>query len=87
MLLRDNLQPTDFADAELRVSDWHDGDYFNCRAVRIWCCRCGNFWFQRHEWQPKAGNATVLDDWIFTGHYHRKLWSPSMRPAQKPEYF
>ena len=85
MLIRDNFQPTDFADAEVRVSDWHEADYYTHGAVRVWVCRCTNYWFHRHEWKPKQGNQTTMDDWVFYGYYPRKAWAPHMKPAPNME--
>jgi hypothetical protein len=79
--LRDNLQPTDFAEADCRVSPWSEFRYHNCVAVRVWVCKVGNYWFQRHEWQIEGKNATQLDDWIFSGYRHGKSHAPHMLPA------
>lgn len=66
-VLRDNLQPTDFADAECRVSDWRPHPYYGYSHVRVWLCKCGHHWFQRHEWAREGANSTQVDDWIYSG--------------------
>ena len=89
MLLRDNLQPTDFADADVRVSDWRfvedapEWGHTTVTAYRIWVCRCSNWWFQRHEWARKGRNSTDLDEWILYGYWPRKEWDAHMKPAPK----
>lgn len=81
MPLRDNLQPTDFANADCRVSPWVDFPHYGNRAMRVWVCKCGNYWFQRHEWHREGRNSTELDEWIFSGYYHNKQHAPHMLPA------
>lgn len=66
-LLRDNLQPTDFANADCRVTDWMPFGHHGCPAYRVWRCLCGGHQFQRHEWQREGANSTQVDDWIYTG--------------------
>jgi hypothetical protein len=85
MLLRDNLQPTDFADAVVRVSDWHHADFYTATAVRVWICKCSAHWFQRHEWQAKGRNETTLDDWIYSGYYPHKRWPEHYKPAPQED--
>ena len=83
MLLRDNLQPTDFADAEVRVSEWAPFPHHDCTAVRVWVCRCTNWWFQRHEWAKEGRNSTEIEPWILYGYFPRKQWDTHMKPAPK----
>ena len=66
-VLRDNLQPTDFADAVCRVSDWRSFGHYGYSHVRVWLCKCGYHWFQRHEWAEDGRNSTKIDDWIYSG--------------------
>lgn len=80
-MLRDNLQPTDFADAEVRVTDWRDYPHYGNTAYRIWECRCTNWWFQRHEWAKEGRNSTDVEDWILQGYYPRKQFDAHMKPA------
>ena len=81
-LLRDNLQPTDFADADCRVTDWMPFDgHGDCNGYRIWVCRCTAHWFQRHEWSYAGRNKTQIDDWLYNGHYPRKAWDYHFKPA------
>jgi len=86
-LLRDGLQPTDFADAELRVSEWYHHDFYGrYSAYRVWVCKCGNgYWFQRHEWARTGANSTELDDWLFSGYSHSRKWNAGMKVAETPE--
>ena len=84
-LLRDNLQPTDFADAEVRVSGWHHDDFHTATAVRVWVCKCSAFWFQRHEWQKSGSNSTQMDGWLFSGYHPYKRWPVHMKPAPQQE--
>lgn len=83
--LKGNMQPTDFADADCRVSPWvwvTGWDHAPwIKGYRIWVCRCSAFWFQRHEWARSDRNSTELDDWIFTGHRHSGTFAPHMLPA------
>lgn len=83
MLLRDNFQPTDFADAECRVSEWWHADFHTAKATRVWVCRCSAYWFQRHEWMIEGKNQTEFDDWIFSGYFPHKRWADHMKPAPK----
>lgn len=74
-ILRDNLEPTDFADADCRVTDWQDfesGRDAGPIAYRIWICKCTNHWFQRHEWQYAGRNSTEIEQWLYSGYYPRK---------------
>lgn len=82
-LLRDNLQPTDFADADCRVSSWVDHGHYGVVAYRVWQCQCSSYWFQRHEWQLEGKNQTRMDDWIFSGYFPQRRWQPDMVPAPK----
>lgn len=82
-MLRDNLQPTDFADAEVRVSTWVEGEFHHFNAYRVWVCRCTNWWFQRHEWAKAGANSTTVEPWILQGFYPRKKWEPHLLPAPK----
>jgi hypothetical protein len=66
-LLRDNLEPTDFADADCRITDWNEFGYHGRPAYRIWFCICNGHKFQRHEWQIEGRNSTELEDWIYLG--------------------
>lgn len=82
MLLRDNLQPTDFADADCRVTDWvpfegHGG----CNGYRIWVCKCTYHWFQRHEWSFEGRNQTEMGERLYTGHHHRRQHEQQYKPA------
>lgn len=85
MLLRDNLQPTDFADADCRTTGWVHFGHHGMRAYRIWECKCSSYWFQRHEWQPESGNQTRMDEWIFAGYFPHRRWQPHMRPAPRED--
>lgn len=73
-VLRDNLQPTDFADAVCRVSDWTPHPYYGLKEVRVWLCKCGSHWFQRHEWAREGVNSTELDEWIYSGYSNTRLF-------------
>ncbi len=75
-LLRDNLQPTDFADAVCKVTDWNPFDGYTAEGYRIWVCRCGFHWFQRHEWLIKGKNQTQLDEWIYNGMNRTRQFDP-----------
>lgn len=66
-VLRDNLEPTDFADAVCRVTDWHPHPHFGMTAYRIWLCNNSGHWFQRHEWAVEGRNQTRLDEWLYSG--------------------
>jgi hypothetical protein len=83
MLLKKNFEPTDFADADCRVTEWADFDGFNdVTGYRIWECRCGGgWWFQRHEWSRKDQNMTEMENWIFSGYHPRRTFLPHMTPA------
>lgn len=63
-LLKRGLSPLDFLDSEARVTEWIDFPYDGMKAYRIWICRSGRFWFQRHEWLREGENQTRFDDWI-----------------------
>lgn len=67
MKLKDNLEPTDFINADCRLTDWLDFAAHGIRSYRIWLCQVGNHWFQRHEWLHDGKNETQLDDWIYRG--------------------
>jgi len=82
LLLKKNIEPTDFADADCRVTIWKPFDAFNTNGVRIWVCKCGNgYWFQRHEWSKPNANETEMDDWIFAGFSPFRKWPEHMIPA------
>lgn len=66
-VLRDNLEPTDFADAVCKVSEWKRFGHYGYTANRVWLCKCGGHWFQRHEWIEEGRNATKIDEWIYAG--------------------
>ena len=78
-VLRDNLQPTDFADAECRVSNWTPHPYYGLKEVRIWLCKCGPHWFQRHEWARDGLNSTELDEWIYAGFSNTRKFPEHMK--------
>jgi hypothetical protein len=81
-LLRDNLQPTDFADADCRVTDWTPFKGYNgCNAYRLWMCKCTHHWFQRHEWAYEGRNQTEMDEWLYVGYHHRKEHAPHYKTA------
>lgn len=78
-LLRDNLQPTDFADAIVRVTPITPFEGFNgCNAFRIWMVKCTHHWFQRHEWFYEGRNQSEIDDWIYVGHHLHKRFPDHM---------
>lgn len=77
-LLKRGLQPTDFADSDCRVSEWREFLHYGIKAYRVWVCRSGMFWFQRHEWQREGRNQTELDPWIPTPI---KRFHEAMMPA------
>lgn len=84
MLLKKNFEPTDFADADCRVTEWYDWTYFDGEigAYRIWICKCGNgHWFQRHEWRYDRRNQTDIDGWIYSGYFPRREWRGHFDPA------
>jgi len=85
-ILRDNLQPTDFADADCRVTEWYDFDGHIANGYRIWLCKCGGgYWFQRHEWTRPGKNSTEMDGWIFSGYWPRRMWDAHYKPASESE--
>ncbi len=86
MKIKRSLQPTDFADSEVRLSDWHYDDFYGCKAVRVWQCKCTNHWFQRHEWMPKTGNETKMDEWIYSGYYRDKEFRSHMKPVNIEDF-
>ena len=63
-MLKRNLSPMDFLDSECRVTPWRDYGHYGMKAYRIWICRTGLFWFQRHEWLPEGANQSQMDPWI-----------------------
>lgn len=65
-MLKRGLEPTDFLDSEVRVTEWYDFESADCRAYRIWICRAGIFWFQRHEWLRNGKNQSDMQPWIQT---------------------
>lgn len=75
-VLRDNLQPTDFADAVCRVSQWTPFKHYGYTANRVWLCKCGGHWFQRHEWAEEGRNATQIDEWIYAGFSLTRTFGP-----------
>lgn len=77
-VLRDNLQPTDFADAVCKVSGWTAHPYYGYESVRVWLCKCGNHWFQRHEWAKAGVNSTELDEWIYAGFSNTRKFPAHM---------
>jgi hypothetical protein len=77
-VLRDNLEPTDFADAVCRVSDWKEFGHHGYSAVRVWLCRCGFHWFQRHEWAEDGRNQTRVDPWLYTGFSNTRKFPSHM---------
>jgi hypothetical protein len=82
MLLRDNLQPTDFADAICRVTQWMPFDGHNGETgYRIWICRCTHHWFQRHEWSKAGANQTEVQDWIYVGYSPRRQFDAHLIPS------
>lgn len=82
-MLRDNLQPTDFANAICKVSPWVSYEAHGVSGYRIWECSCGAYWFQRHEWSVPGQNSTKMDEWIFQGYFPRKTHAAHMVPAPK----
>ena len=77
-VLRDNLEPTDFADAVCRVSPWRDFGHSGYSAVRVWLCRCGGHWFQRHEYAEEGKNQPRVDPWLYTGYSLSRGFPPHM---------
>jgi hypothetical protein len=46
-LLRDSLEPTDFADSDHRVGNWYHADFpGTATACRVHMVRTGGHWFQ-----------------------------------------
>lgn len=85
-VLKECLEPTDFADADCRVSPWAPFTGSTFTAYRIWVCKCGKgYWFQRHEWAIEGRNSTRLDDWIFSGYSPYRKWEPHLLPAPKDD--
>lgn len=87
-LLKGNLQPTDFADAECKVSPWvwvegrpEWANSPDIKGYRIWVCRCSAYWFQRHEWARSGRNSTEMQEWIFSGYRPYGRFDPHMLPA------
>jgi hypothetical protein len=88
VLLKKNLEPTDFADADCRVSGWtpYSGPATSVTGYRVWICRCGGgYWFQRHEWSKEGRNSTEMDGWIFSGYSPYRRWGNHYLPAPKEE--
>jgi hypothetical protein len=77
-VLRDNLEPTDFADAVCRVSPWHPFGHYGYSENRVWLCRCGGHWFQRHEWAQDGKNHTQTDPWIYVGYSLTRTFPSTM---------
>lgn len=81
-MFKKDLEPTDFAESELRVTKWCDfsPDYAPyLKQYRIWVCRVGRgYWFQRHEWSRSDRNSTDLEKWIFYGYYPLKKWDDGL---------
>lgn len=86
-LLKDSLEPTDFADADCRVTDWMPfKGHGDANGYRIWVCRCGRgYWFQRHEWTKEGQNSTEMDQWIFSGYSPFRRWDGHYQPAPKDD--
>lgn len=74
MILKNNMQPTDFADADCRLTDWMDFNAYGYRSYRIWLCKAGNHWFERHEWLREGKNDTSLDEWLYRGICYSDLF-------------
>lgn len=86
MLLKNSLEPTDFADADCRVTRWMPFDGEVANGYRIWVCCCGRgYWFQRHEWSKEGINSTQMDDWIFSGYSPFRRWGTHYLPAPKDD--
>jgi hypothetical protein len=80
-LLRDSLQPTDFADSDHRVGSWYFADFHGtATACRVHMVRTGGHWFQRHEWSRSDRNSTDMDDWLYLGHRPHKPWPAHFVP-------
>lgn len=85
-LLKNNLEPTDFGDADCRVTRWVPFNGTIADGYRIWMCLCGRgYWFQRHEWSVPGRNSTDMDEWIFTGYWPNRKWPAHMVPAPQEE--
>lgn len=82
-LLKKNFEPTDFADADCRVTRWHHfKGHGDVDGYRIWAVKCGGgYWFQRHEWTRAGRNSTEMDCWIFSGYWPRRQWDSHYMPA------
>lgn len=81
-LLKGALEPTDFADADCRVTEWVDFKQQTTDAYRIWICKCGKgYWFQRHEWSKPGRNSTEMDEWLFVGYSPYRTFPPNMTEA------
>lgn len=76
-LLKNSMEPTDFSDSVCRVSDWVEGDFYSASAYRIWLCRSGYHWFQRHEWARSRKNSSMLDEWVYSGYSRAKEFPES----------
>lgn len=75
------MEPTDFLDSDCRISDWHNlTPELKCR---IWMCKCGFYWFQRHEWHKSDKNHTEKDEWIFTGYSTTKRFRDGLYPVEQ----
>lgn len=90
MLLKNNMQPTDFADSECRVSEWVEPSGAPWAgslvvAYRVWECRCSAYWFHRHEWLKQGENQSQMDDWQFYGYHPRRTFAAHMKPAPNLE--
>ncbi len=90
-LFKKHLEPTDFADSECRVTEWVpfpgkiNDVYVYPTAYRIWRCRAGRHWFQRHEWSYPDRNSTSVDDWIYNGSSISYRFNPHERLATDDE--
>lgn len=85
-LLKKNFEPTDFADAECRVTGFAPFESPHAVAYRIWVCRCGEgYWFQRHEWAKEGRNSTEMGEWLFTGYSPRRAFPAHMIDAPELE--
>lgn len=81
-MLRDGLQPTDFADAKVGVSAWRPFEHYGKTAVRVWTCRTNGWWFHQHEWAIAGKNSTEKDGWILYGYYPLKKWDEKLLPPE-----
>lgn len=85
-LLKNSLEPTDFADADCRVTRWMPFEGTSPNGYRIWICKCGNgYWFQRDEWSSEGKNSTQMEHWIFSGYSPYRTWGAHYQPAPKDE--